>query len=335
MMFFDGDQLLVGSQSDHFYRLDPPYNEPVDIGHLTDYPHSALVRDGYLYVTKMTGLYRIPYTPETDWIEDSELELVVSFKAHSSHNSRTVRLGPDNRLYVSMGWPKNCSNYYVHESYPPDFRMGGILLVDETGPEPKLVPYASGLRNPVDFDWHPDTGMMYATNNGPDHLGYGQPPEYFARVTEGSFHGMPWYQFDGEKLVVDECADFPAPRPIEDAEIPAATFDAHSAPLGMTFVKSDANLVKKGDAIVALHGSWVKKGGGIEGDDNERRHPKLALVKFENGEPVEVQDLVSGFQLPDGRRWATPADVAIAPNGDIYFTSDRDIQGLFRVTRIQ
>jgi len=44
--------------------------------------------------------------------------------------------------------------------------------------------------------------------------------------------------------------------------------------------------------------------------------------------------VVAGFQLPDGRRWARPAGVAVAPDGAVYFTSDAGTEGLFRLVRV-
>jgi glucose/arabinose dehydrogenase len=167
-------------------------------------------------------------------------------------------------------------------------------------------------------------------------MGYDMPPEYFSKVTKGSFHGMPWYQFDGEKMIPDECADFDEPpRPIEDVSIPVAIFPAHNAPLDVLFINKSANAKEYyGDAVVALHGSWVKSTGTAFGDDSSLRHPKLALVKFENGEAKEVVDLLSGFQFADGSRWARPAGLAIGPDGDIYFSSDKEVQGLFRLRKV-
>jgi len=86
---------------------------------------------------------------------------------------------------------------------------------------------------------------------------------------------------------------------------------------------------------VALHGSWgTKPGGGFIGNSATRRVPKLVAVRFEHGEAVRVDDLVSGFQLPDGERWARPAGVAFGPDGALYFSSDSDNRGLFRLKRM-
>ncbi|MEE9322512.1 MAG: hypothetical protein V3U76_18870 [Granulosicoccus sp.] len=56
------------------------------------------------------------------------------------------------------------------------------------------------------------------------------------------------------------------------------------------------------------------------GPDNElyvsRREPKLVRVIFTDGQASEVIDFMTGFQLPDGSRWARPVGVAIGPDGD-------------------
>ena len=84
------------------------------------------------------------------------------------------------------------------------------------------------------------------------------------------------------------------------------------------------------DAIVALHGSWgTPPGGGAA----SRRPPKLVAVRFQDAKAVRVDDLISGFQLPNGERWARPVGVAFGPDGALYFTSDADTNGLFRLRR--
>ena len=54
---------------------------------------------------------------------------------------------------------------------------------------------------------------MYASNNGPDHSGYELPRESFAKLTENSFHGMPWFQWHGDELTQDTCIEQSSPRP--------------------------------------------------------------------------------------------------------------------------
>jgi glucose/arabinose dehydrogenase len=185
----------------------------------------------------------------------------------------------------------------------------------------------------VGFAWHPKTGVMYASNNGPDHWGYEQPPEYFSRVTAGSFHGMPWFQFDGQLLKRDDCVPSKPPRPLADVVAPVATFPARNAPMGVAFVPKGAmRKALEFDAIVALHGSWgTKPSGGAFGDSATRRPPKIVAVRFKDGKAMRVDDLVTGFQRANGERWARPVGVAIGPDGALYFTSDSGTNGLFRL----
>ena len=79
-----------------------------------------------------------------------------------------------------------------------------------------------------------------------------------------------------------------------------------------------------GDAVVALRGSWgTAPSGSWVGDPATRREPKLVLVRFEEGKARRVDDLLTGFQLPDGSRWARPVGVAAGPDGALYFTNDQ------------
>ena len=210
------------------------------------------------------------------------------------------------------------------------------MQLDESTENPRWLPFATGLRNPVDFDWHPATGIMYAANNGPDHWGFEQPPEYFSKLLPGSFHGMPWFQFDGSKLRRDPCADSDPPYGIDQVSLPVALFPSRNAPLGLTFVPQNAmDREFELNAIVALHGSWgTLPDGTFSGEPATRRPPAIVMVRFENGEATGVESVVTGFQLKDGQRWARPADVAIAPSGEMYFTSDGgQLQGLLRLTK--
>ncbi len=338
MLYFHGDEILVGSRDDRIYRLFPPYEQAQTLAHLPLYPHSMLIRDDEIIIARTHGVFRAKYSSDPNWrLLEHDLELLVPLEPSRSHSSRTIGLGPDNRLYVSIGMPGNCGNYYLDESYPETLRRGGLFVIDENTQPARLIPYVAGLRNPVGFDWRPSSNILYITNNGPDHLGYEQPLEYFVQGDEGSFHGMPWYQFDGNRLFEDPCAsEFEKPLSKQSVSIPVATFEARSAPLGMAFVTEQANATEfHGDAIVAIHGSWATSTGSFYGEARTRREPKLVRVDFEGKQIVGVVDLLTGFQLEDGKRWARPAGVAIGSDGDIYFTSDDGYEGLYRLRKME
>jgi glucose/arabinose dehydrogenase len=329
----NGD-LLLGSKSGHVYRLPPPYTHPEVLVRLPDYPHSVALRDGEIFIAQSSGLYRAPYRNGQARLDPDALSLLAALPGGGGHSSRTVRVGPDRRVYVSLGISGNCSDEYLDASYPFNQRRGGVLVLDESDARPRLQPFATGLRNPVGFDWHPHTGILYASNNGPDHLGFEQPPEYFSRLLAGSFHGMPWFQYDGQRLQRDRCIDREPPRPLSEVSPPVATFPARNAPMGVAFVpKGTFNTQLEGDAIVALRGSWgTRPSGSAMGDPATRREPKLVRVRFSQGEAQGVEDFVTGFQLDDGQRWARPVGVGFGPDGSLYFTSDSGIEGLFRLS---
>ena len=335
MEFAPTGDLFIGSGL-QVYRLEPPYTAQTQFLLLPSYPHSMAIRGKEMFIATTPMLYRLPYESKLERINSDALETVTRLPAGAGHSSRTVRLGPDGALYVSIGISGNCSNQLISNDYPFRNRRGGVFRVDESGPVPQLEPFASGLRNPVDFDWHPQTAVMYATNNGPDHLGFELPPEYFAKLTPGSFHGMPWFQFDGERIVRDDCIQAEPPQSKDAVERPVATFPARNAPLGMTFIPAGAMDERfEKSAVVALHGSWATQpDGAFLGSGATRRPPAVVLVRFVDGQAVGVEPLITGFQNKQGKRWARPAGVEIGPDGWLYITSDGGLfEGLMRLRK--
>ncbi|MBI3545152.1 MAG: PQQ-dependent sugar dehydrogenase [Gammaproteobacteria bacterium] len=333
LSFAANGDLFIGSHSGKIYRLPPPYVAPEVLVTLDGYPHSVAFRAGEILIARTDGLYRAPYQPGQKNIAAKSVTLLARLPGGSGHSSRSVAVGPDGRVYLSLGIQGNCSDQYLADSYAFDDRRGGILVLREENGKAQWQTYGSGLRNPVGFAWHPQTAAMYASNNGPDHWGFELPPEYFSRITPGSFHGMPWFQFDGKNLQRDDCVSSRPPRPLTEVTPPAATFPARNAPMGVSFVPKGAlNKVLEFDAIVALHGSWATlPSGGSSGDPASRRPPKLVAVRFKDGATLRVDDLVSGFQNAAGERSVRPVGVAIGPDGALYFTSDSGINGLFRL----
>lgn len=333
LTFAENGDLFIGSKSGRVYRLPTPYTTAQVLITMKGYPHNVALRQDEILIAQKDGLYHAPYQLGQIKIAPDRLRLLAALPGGSGHSSRTVAIGPDERIYLSLGISGNCSDEYLSKDYPFSDRRGGILVLNETGAQASWETFGSGLRNPVGFAWHPLTGDLYASNNGPDHQGYDLPPEYFSRVVAGSFHGMPWFQYDGKQMQRDKCIKRPPPRPLSDVTPPVATFPARSAPMAVAFVPAGAlHKSFESDAIVALHGSWgTQPSGGFIGDPASRRAPKLVAVRFQKGEAQRVDDLIIGFQLSDGERWARPVGVAIGPDGALYFTSDSGVEGLFRL----
>jgi glucose/arabinose dehydrogenase len=335
LTFSKGGDMIVGSGSAKVYRLKAPYIKSEVLVDFGGYPHSVAFREtdkgSELWVGDSDGLYKVLYDAAKTY-KKADFTKVVALPAGGGHSSRTVKIGPDNKVYVSLGIANNCSVQFLDESFPESDRRGGIYQLDESKSPVALKPYGRGLRNPIGFNWHPETEIMYADNNGPDHWGYDEPREVFEEVKEGSFFGMPWFQFVKGKVVVDTCAPADkAPALLSEVEKPVATFDARTAPMEVLFVgKDQLKAAWEHSALVALHGSWgVPAGGG----DADRRHPKIVLVEFKDGRATgKVTDLLTGFQNAKGERVARPVGLAFGPDDALYFTSDAEGEGVYRLT---
>jgi len=326
------DEILIGSKGADIYRVLKPYQNAEVLVNLPGRNHSVAYREGRLFVAETAGLFAAEYGGPDTTLTSDDFSLYAQLPSETGgHWSRTVIVGPDSRLYIGIGISGNCSDEYLDESYPFEQRRGGVYVLDETGVLPTLLPYSAGLRNPIGLAFNPDTGVLFATNAGPDNLGYDLPPEVFSALSNGSFHGMPWFQFYDGAFRSGECATTEAPRPASEATPPSAAFEARSTPQGIAFFTS-ATLggLKPGNAIVAIHGSWaVAPGGGPE----SRRPPKIVMVNFNNGEPTDVEDIVTGFQRSDGSRFARPSGMMMGADGRLYFTSDAgEVTGLFRLS---
>ncbi len=322
------NELLIGSKVGTIYRLKLPYQTVEPLVTLSGYFHSTAYNNGTLYAAETSGVWAASYSGATTTLTPKDFHKVVQLpSATGGHSSRTIVKGPDGRMYIGLGISGNCSDEYLSSSYPFERRRGGVFALDANA---VLHPYASGLRNPIGLAFHPVTGDLYATNAGSDNMGYDRPPEVLAKLSQNSFHGMPWFQYYDGSFGDGLCADSTPPRPASDAQVPAALFAARSTPQGITFLeKTSLGNKAEGSAVVAVHGSWATQPGkGIE----SRRPPKLALVVFTNNTARQVEDLVTGFQRANGSRFARPSGVIIGGDGNLYFTSDGgDVAGLFRL----
>jgi glucose/arabinose dehydrogenase len=72
----------------------------------------------------------------------------------------------------------------------------------------------------------------------------------------------------------------------------------------------------RGDAFVALHGSWNRR---------ERTGYKIIRIRFKNGKPVGgYDDFLTGWMLDPTRRevWGRPVGLLVLPDGSMLITDD-------------
>jgi glucose/arabinose dehydrogenase len=264
-------------------------------------PHGLDLHEGWLYVGETDAVARVGFDAEERRTLGDLERVVTGLPAGGNHWTRTVRLRDDGWMYVSVG--SSC-NACIEE----DARRAALLRFRPDGGEPEV--YATGLRNAVGFDWRPGTGELFATENGRDLLGDDFPPCELNRVVRGGFYG--WPLANGDR-VPDPDHGKSRGQEIEGSIAPVHGFRAHTAPLGITFVRGErAPRAYRGAALVALHGSWNR----TEKDGYE----VVSLHWLPDGS-VEERKFLWGF-LEDGDVIGRPVDVAEGPDGAIYVSDD-------------
>lgn len=274
-------------------------------------PHGVDLRDGALYVAEEDAVGRIAYNDQKGAPEGDYTRIITGLPQDGGHSTRTVRAGPDGKLYVTAG-----SSCNICEEENP--QRAAMLRYDLDGANGEI--YARGLRNSVGFDWRPEDGALYATDNGRDWLGDDLPPCELNRIEQGKHYGWP-YAYG--RNIPDPQYGPGAEEKIAAAVAPVFEFRAHNAPLGITFIRNlDAPAPLRGGALVALHGSWnrsVKDGY------------KIVLLNWRTGGKIEASDFVWGF-LENGKVHGRPVDIAEGPDG-AYYISDDAAGNIYRAAR--
>ncbi|WP_430790555.1 PQQ-dependent sugar dehydrogenase [Actinoplanes sp. G11-F43] len=249
-----------------------------------------------------------------------------------SHALKSVAIGDDGAIYVSVGSTGNISV----EDRAASPERATILRAPKGGGEPSV--YARGVRNgtglAVDPDGHVWTAVNHRDNvadpNGDVEQSYvnDHPMEQLARLTEGRELGWPYCNPDPQLEPTISYSDRPFLRDMQtnpdgtkldcDALPPTEQgMGAHSAPLGLSFV----TLPSPG-ALVGIHGSWNR---------NPPRPPEVSFYAWKDGTLGPQQTVLTGFQLEDGSRWGRPVMAVQGPDGALY-VSDDHAGAIYRVT---
>jgi len=276
-----------------------------------DKPHGLDLHDGFLYIGEGSAVARVRFDVATGRTEGEPERIVTGLPAGGNHWTRTVRIGPDGFLYVTVGSSCNAC-------FEADERRAAMLRfrIDGSGGEI----FARGLRNAVGFDWRPPGDELYATDNGRDLLGDDIPPCELNRIVQGADYG--WPVAYGDRQLDPELG--PGHEARAAASLPPAhAFRAHNAPLGIVFLRSTAQTdADRGAALVALHGSWNR---------THKDGYKVVALRWGPDGSITESDFLWGFLVGEdviGR----PVDVAEAADGTI-FVSDDYAGAVYRVVR--
>lgn len=274
-------------------------------------PNGVAFRDGALYVAEVNRLLR--FDDIEFRLENPPVPAVVTtqFPSDSSHGWKFIRFGPDGLLYIPVGAPCNICD--------PGDPYASITRLDVKATAPKPEIFARGIRNTVGFDWHPETGELWFTDNGRDYLGDDAPPEELNKAVKAGQHfGYP--HCHGGDIADPE---FGAKRQCEEFTPPQVKFQAHSAALGMRFYTGHSFPQEYRNRIfIAQHGSWnrSKKVG----------YKILRVDPAAKQGQAQYQVFAEGWLDDKDNVWGRPVDVQALPDGSL-LVSDDHANAIYRI----
>jgi glucose/arabinose dehydrogenase len=280
--------------------------------------HGIAFRENTVYLATPTSVYRASVA--SDGAFGTPGAIISDLPDGGQHPNRTLGIGPDDKLYISVGSSCNA----CPESNPEH----ATLLRAELDGSARTT-FARGLRNTIGFAWHPQTGALWGMDHGSDWLGDDIPPEELNRLEAGGNYGWPYCYGDREiDPVVDDPPDTTKAAYCTTTLPPVLTVQAHNAPIAFTFYEGTSFPVSyRDDAFIALRGSWNRSvASGY----------KIVRLTFdESGSPSGFEDFVTGFLIEDGRaEFGRLAGITVAPDGALLFTDDEN-GSIYRVQAVE
>jgi glucose/arabinose dehydrogenase len=272
-------------------------------------PNGLAYHDGTLYIAEVSKISKIDSVEDMLDNPPAPTKIYGDLPKEEAHGARFLAVGPDGKLYVSVGQP--CNNCV------PAAGLGQIRRIDLDGGNVEAI--ALGVRNSVGFDWSPRSKQLYFTDNGRDWLSEDAPSDELNRIAKpGEDFGAP-YCYQGN--LPD--TQFGWGRSCDEFTAPIALLGPHVAPLGMRFYSGRMFPREYRDAIfIARHGSWnrTKKIGG-----------DVVVVRLnKSGSVHSMEPFLTGF-LQDNAYLGRPVDVQPMRDGSLLISDDWN-GAVYRVT---
>lgn len=301
----DSGTLFVGTRTEgKVYALRDTNNDfqadqVITIAH-GNYPNGVAFLNGSLYVAHIDRILR--YDSIETKLTNPPKPIIVKgdFPTETHHGWKFIRFSPDSLLYVPVGAPCN-----ICLSKDPLFASITRMRPDGSGFEL----FASGIRNTVGFDWHPETGNLWFTENGGDNLGDDIPPDELNTAPRKGMHfGFPHCHggmIKDKKYNQNKSCDQFTP--------PAMKLQAHTAALGMRFYTGDMFPESyRNAAFICEHGSWNR---------STKVGYRITVVTFDKGQPVSYKTFAEGWLQGDSV-WGRPVDVELMKDGSMLVSDD-------------
>ena len=273
--------------------------------------------DGFLYIAERNRVLQFPAAEFFFEGPDPAVgvvvpqgELIPVEEESFNHSARVCRVGPDGKLYISLGQPHNVQPRDKLELYD-EIGIGGIIRINTDGTGREV--YTRGVRNSVGHDFDPKTGNLWWTDNQVDGMGDDIPPGELNKQTEAGQHfGFPW---TNSRVEIPQYKSVPRPEGVDFVE-PQLELTAHAADLGMSFYRGASFPNRyKGGIFWAQHGSW------------NRTTPVGARVMFtqidDEGNASGAEVFADGWlNEATGEYRGRPMDIAFLPDGSMLVSDD-------------
>ena len=306
------------------------------------------VKDGYLYASSDTEVYRFKLNADGVVENPAKPELIISgLISRGEHEAKAFTLDNSGNIYVNIGAFSNSCQIEDRKTGSLGMKPCPVLdsaagiwqfKTDKTNQGyADGIKYATGLRNVVGLDWNTSTNSLFAMQHGRDQLhsifpamftdkdNAELPAECMYELKLGSNAGWPYIYFDplqGKKILAPEYGGDGKKTAGEDAIDPIVAFPAHLAPDGLLFYTGNQFPERyKNGAFIAFHGSWNRAPEPQEGF-------YVAFVPFSNGKPSGKWEIfANGFsggpdKTASGGAIHRPCGLAQGPDGSLYITDD-------------
>jgi len=206
--------------------------------------HSVDYFQGDLYAAEEHQILKYNNLKSDGSYENKEV-IISGLPDDGGHSTRTVMIGIDGKIYVSIG-----SSCNVCEE--DDSRRAAIMRYNLDGSGEEI--YSSGLRNSVGIEFW--KGQLWSVDNGRDLIGDDLPPEEVNIVKQGQNYGWPYCY--GRGIANPEYPD-KSEFCQKETEFPTYKMQAHSASLGIGFLPASNKIFPnslKNNIFIGFHGSW-------------------------------------------------------------------------------
>ena len=299
----DGALYVADSGAGDIVRLTPagsgqPAHAAMMVSGLDNPTSLAFAPDGALYIGEQSRVTLVRFDAHGGVASRAA---IIPLPSSGNHITRTVLLGPDGRLYVSIG--STCN-----DCFETDPHRAAVWVYAPDGSGGRL--YARGLRNAVGMAINPWNGQIWVTNMGRDYLGDNSPPDTIYTLQDGGNYGWPVCHAG---TIVDP--DNGHPGACNAVVQPLVNLQAHSAPLGLAFYASGRFPAQFHGLFVAYHGSW------------NRSVPtgyKVVFIPLDAHGNVAgpVRDFATGW-LHGNSAAGRPVGVTVGPDGALYVSDDK------------